>query len=89
MKELKKGISVQNEPDTQEEISELTEAPASVSLEDVSLDAEKADEILREYSAEDNERQLNKITGLIVNAFSLFISLFLIYTAALGAFDAL
>ena len=31
MKELKKGISVQNEPDTQEEISELTEAPASVS----------------------------------------------------------
>ena len=89
MKELKKGISVQNEPDTQEEISELTEAPASVSLEDVSLDAEKADEILREYSAEDNERQLNRITGLIVNAFSLFISLFLIYTAAFGAFDAL
>ena len=89
MKELKKGISIQNEPDTQEENSELTEAPASVSLEDVSLDAEKADEILREYSAEDNERQLNKITGLIVNGFSLFISLFLIYTATFGAFDAL
>ena len=62
-------------------------APAGA--DDISIDAEKADEILREYSAEDNERQLNKVTAWIVNGFSLFISLFLLYTAIFGAFDAL
>ncbi len=62
---------------------------ASAAPLDAEFDAEKAEEILREVSAEDNERQLNKVTALIVNGFSLFISLFLIYTAVFGAFDAL
>lgn len=52
------------------------------------IDAEKADEILREYSREDNERKLTKSVSLVVNAFSLFISLFLIYTAAFGQLPA-
>lgn len=53
------------------------------------IDAEKADEILREYSREDNERSLTKIVAFIVNAFSLFISLFLVYTAAFGQLPAM
>ena len=48
------------------------------------LSAERADEILREYSPEDNERQLTKWVARVVNVFSLFISLFLVYTAAFG-----
>ena len=43
------------------------------------LSAERADEILREYSPEDNERQLTKWVARVVNVFSLFISLFLVY----------
>ncbi len=39
------------------------------------LSAERADEILREYSPEDNERQLTKWVARVVNVFSLFISL--------------
>lgn len=50
---------------------------------------EKADEILREYSPEDNERRLTKGVALVVNAFSLFISLFLVYTAAFGQLPAM
>ena len=48
------------------------------------LSAERADEILRENSPEDNERQLTKWVARVVNVFSLFISLFLVYTAAFG-----
>ena len=48
------------------------------------LSAKRADEILREYSPEDNERQLTKWVARVVNVFSLFISLFLVYTAAFG-----
>ncbi len=53
------------------------------------IDAEKADEILREYSREDNTRSLTKVVSYIVNAFSLFISLFLVYTAAFGQLPAM
>lgn len=52
------------------------------------INAEKADEILREFSKEDNTRSLTKVTSMIVNAFSLFISLFLVYTAAFGSLPA-
>ncbi|MDD3347679.1 TRAP transporter permease [Oscillibacter sp.] len=51
--------------------------------------AEKADEILREYSREDNTRALTKVVSYIVNVFSLFISLFLVYTAAFGQLPAM
>lgn len=53
------------------------------------LSAERADEILREYSPEDNERQLTKWVARVVNVFSLFISLFLVYTAAFGQLPAM
>ena len=79
MEESKKKLSPEDASATP-----VSEAPLNAEF-----DAEKADEILREVSAEDNERQLNKVTSLIVNGFSLFISLFLIYTAVFGAFDAL
>jgi len=52
-------------------------------------DTEKTDEILREYSKEDNTRSLNKVVGLIANGLSLFISLFLVYTAAFGQLPAM
>ena len=53
------------------------------------LSEERADEILREYSPEDNERQLTKWVARVVNVFSLFISLFLVYTAAFGQLPAM
>ena len=53
------------------------------------LSAERADEILREYSPEDNERQLTKWVARVVNVSSLFISLFLVYTAAFGQLPAM
>ena len=72
-----------------ENIETTAEEPTSAVVEDIAIDAEKAEEVLREYSAEDNERKLNKVTALIVNTLSLSISLFLIYTAAFGNWDAL
>ena len=60
----------------------------TAAVEDGELDAERADEILREYSKEDNTRSLTKVTAFVVNIFSLFISLFLVYTAAFGALPA-
>jgi len=71
------------------------EGPASVAhatLADVNgvekINDQKAEEILREYSKEDNERKLTKVVSVIVNAFSLLISLFLVYTAAFGQLPA-
>ena len=64
-------------------------APVAVSVQEEEIGKERAEEILREYSPEDNERKLTRQVALIVNAFSLFISLFLIYTAAFGQLPAM
>ena len=67
--------------------AQTSSAPNAASTEPLS--AERADEILREYSPEDNERQLTKWVARVVNVFSLFISLFLVYTAAFGQLPAM
>ncbi len=48
-----------------------------------------SDELLREFSKEDNIRVLNKPTALFVNVLSFSLGIFLIYTGAFGTFPAL
>lgn len=78
---LKKKHSVQDE-------AECAAKAAHTVSSNAEMNADEADEILREYSKEDNTRTLTKYVSVVVNGFSLFISLFLVYTAAFGALPA-
>lgn len=65
-----------------------------VKTEDLEKSAEiseeqKNEEILREFSKEDNVRRLNRPTELLVNTLAFLLSVFLIYTSAFGTLPAL
>lgn len=63
--------------------TEVLEKSAEISEE------QKNEEILREFSKEDNVRRLNRPTELLVNTLAFLLSVFLIYTSAFGTLPAL
>lgn len=77
-----------NHSPEQDEAVRAAEAARTAPDDSGQLDVETAEKILRKFSKDDDTRSLDKLTGMIVNAFSLFISLFLVWTAAFGSLPA-